>query len=226
MGGMLKLCLSMPMTQDMFGLPETCLPGLAVDRSFWSTATMEPHTDPRLFKRRKRSGSVDRARFLTCACFQGRAFLRSERACQWLAEAFMLAKEKHSFDLRAYVFMPTHFHTLLVPRDESSSISDILKTIKQSVGRRAVLWTRKNAPDKLHVMADVHGERTIYRFWQRGGGYDRVITSEDAYWSTIEYIHLNPVEEGLCASRLDWPWSSARAWAGSSDVPIPIDLPR
>jgi hypothetical protein len=39
----------------------------------------------------------------------------------------------------------------------------------------------------------------------------------------IEYIHNNPVRRGLCVNPTDWIWSSARFYAGVSNVPICMD---
>jgi len=56
-----------------------------------------------------------------------------------------------------------------------------------------------------------------YRFWQRGGGYDRNLVSKQAVLNSIEYIHNNPVRKGLVKSPEDWNWSSAGFYAGKSD---------
>jgi len=65
--------------------------------------------------------------------------------------------------------------------------------------------------------------KTSYRFWQRGGGYDRNLWTPRYVWETIDYIHGNPVRQGLCKRDIDWVWSSARAYAGEVDVPLAID---
>jgi putative transposase len=74
-------------------------------------------------------------------------------------------------------------------------------------------------------MADVdgHGEVT-HRFWQRGGGYDRNLRSAHETWEKIDYVHNNPVERELCATPLEWMWSSAGDHAGSRTGAIKIDF--
>jgi hypothetical protein len=39
----------------------------------------------------------------------------------------------------------------------------------------------------------------------------------------IEYIHNNPVRRGLAGQPTDWPWSSARFYAGLNDVILAMD---
>jgi putative transposase len=67
------------------------------------------------------------------------------------------------------------------------------------------------------------GPRLRQRFWQRGGGYDRNITSTEALPAVIEYIHANPVRRGLVARAEDWEWSSARWYAGLRPVKLEMD---
>ena len=39
----------------------------------------------------------------------------------------------------------------------------------------------------------------------------------------IEYVHDNPVRRGLVSRAVDWPLSSALAWAGYKDALVRID---
>src|SRR4051812_141911 len=126
--------------------------------------------------------------------------------------------------------MPEHAHILLWPTKTSYSISSILSAIKLPVTRRSQNFVRKQAPEFLARMADMqpNGD-SHYRFWQRGGGYDRNSTEPKTIWKQIEYIHANPARRGLCRRPEDWYWSSAGVYAGLRDEPISIDresLPR
>ena len=58
---------------------------------------------------------------------------------------------------------------------------------------------RNDAPGFLLNMAHVTKDGVVrYRFWQRGGGYDRNIYSDAEVWEKIDYIHANPIARGLC----------------------------
>jgi len=39
----------------------------------------------------------------------------------------------------------------------------------------------------------------------------------------IDYIHQNPVRRGLVRQATDWPWSSARFYAGFPDAALSMD---
>ena len=96
--------------------------------------------------------------------------------------------------------------------------------IKQSVSKRGILWFRQNAPDFLEHMSDIQPNgKHHFRFWQRGGGYDRNLRNLNDVSEKIHYIHANPVRRGLVAAAEDWHWSSYRAWYKGENVPMAID---
>ena len=143
-------------------------------------------------------------------CFRRQRFLSKERTRIWLAEAIDLARKKHAFDLWAYVFMPEHVHLLICPRKPVYDISKILATIKQSVSKKAIAYLKTTRPQGLATMLDAQPNGTShYRFWQRGGGFDRNMYDESALVAEIDYMHMNPVRRKLCEKPSEWKWSSA-----------------
>lgn len=93
---------------------------------------------------------LGQAHALTFSCYRNRPFLARERTCDWLVEATDSARRQLAFELWAYVFMPDHVHLVVYPKRENHSISRILLATGQ--------------------------QARPYRFWQKGGGYDRNIT--------------------------------------------------
>ena len=175
------------------------------------------------FPHRRRYEGFGHARYLTFSCFRNQPFLSRDRAATWLAEALRTAREKELFDLWAWVAMPTHVHVLLLP-SEGVTVGRILSAIKQSVSKRALVYLRRENPAGLKAMKDRQPNgRVSYRFWQRGGGYDRNIWSPKGIREKIDYIHANPVRRELVARPQDWRWSSWHAWATGEDDPVPID---
>jgi len=173
-------------------------------------------------KRCRRFNIVGDAHELTFSCYRGRPFLAKDRTCRFPADAIIKAREKHLFDVWAYVFMPNHVHLLIWPPDGAYSVSRILQSIKQSVSRRALRYLRKRRPQGLRHLATGQVHRP-YRFWQDGGGHDRNIMSEQALLACVEYIHNNPVRKELVSYPEDWTWSSASEWAGRGPGPVSID---
>ncbi|MFW6133548.1 MAG: REP-associated tyrosine transposase [Planctomycetota bacterium] len=177
-------------------------------------------------KRCKRWDVPYGAHYLTFSCYQQRPFLTRDRTRRWFLDALERARAKHGFHLWAGVIMPEHAH-LVVWIPTEARISDILKSIKSSVSRRAMYRLRTNAPHQLapfrHVLPD---GRIEHRFWQAGGGYERLLRSNRDVREKIRYVHENPVRRGLVNRAEDWPWSGHRAYMHGCDEPEPISLDR
>lgn len=150
---------------------------------------MEPDGRP---KRRAFNTPGD-SHFLTFSTDSKRPYLRDERVCLEFANGINKAAKKHRFLVLAYVFMPDHSHLLVHPTEEIYSIELMMKAIKQGVSFKA----------KRRGWIDTD-------LWERGGGYDRNVSSEKVRRETIRYIHENPIVEGLVEDILDYRWSSAR----------------
>ena len=174
-------------------------------------------------KRCHRYNIEGNAHELTFSCYNNQRFLLAERTCQYLIDSIISSREKHQFDLWAYVFMPDHVHLLICPKRPKYSISDILLSIKQPVSRKVINYLKKNNPNGLKNLAtsQIHRE---YRFWQKGGGYDRNITKTQTIIDSVRYIHNNPVRKGLVETVDQWYYSSAAYWQGIRQGPIPIDF--
>jgi putative transposase len=164
------------------------------------------------------------AHFLTFSCFRRQPFLAKDRGRQWFVEAVDRARDKHNFHVWAYVVMPEHVHLLIWPTTPAYDVSVILNCMKQSVAQRALIYVRRFAPAFLDRMQDRQPSGAVhYRFWQRGGGYDRNIVEATTLHQIIEYIHTNPVRRGLCQRPEDWLWSSAADYASERVGPLRID---
>lgn len=181
---------------------------------------MDPLYHRKTCRRFNRQGD---AHYLTFSCYRRQKFLSRDRARRWFIEALNDALAKENIALFAYVLMPEHVHLLVWPRDASADISRFLKRVKLPVARRAVAFAR--ARDGLACMRDEQPNGNVaYRFWQRGGGYDRNIYTADELWEKIHYIHNNPVRRGLVALPHEFVWSSAQDYAKLREPPIRIDF--
>jgi putative transposase len=171
-------------------------------------------------KKCKRFDNEGYAHFLTFSCFCNQPFLSRERTCKWLVASIGRAQSKGLFDLWAWVIMPEYVHLMILPHAE---ISKILTAIKSPVAKSAGLWTKSNAPEFMTRMLDVQPNgKSVIRFWQRGGGYDRNIRMTELL-EKIRYMHKNPVRRGLTELPEHWLWSSANSWQNGVDEFLKID---
>jgi putative transposase len=184
---------------------------------------MKPPSATKHRKTRVAWNEPGHAHELTFSCFQRLPLLNKDRTRKWLIEALGRTRKRYQLELWAYVIMPEHAHVLVWPRQADYSISAILKSVKQPVARAAIRYLRQNAPSWLRRLEVARAGKIEYRFWQEGGGYDRNVFDEHVAWTCVEYMHANPVRRGLVEHPTDWPWSSARWYAGMDDVLLEMD---
>jgi putative transposase len=137
-----------------------------------------------------------------------------------------LTSEELSFELTAFVFMPEHVHLLLLPKTHQCDIARLLQAIKRPFShriKRILTESGSTLLDRLTVPDNRKGK--VFRFWQKGPGYDRNLFSPKAVQASIDYIHHNPVKRGLCERTVDWKWSSAR-WFAEEGLVVDQQLPR
>ncbi len=161
---------------------------------------------------------------LTFSCFRRLPLFGKDRSRRWFIETMESARQQCQLALWAYVIMPEHVHVVVCPRQPAYEVRLIRTALKVPVQRKAFAFLRRQAPGYLRQLSDQQPNGELhYRFWQRGGGYDRNVTDPATLRTMIEYIHQNPVRRGLVERATDWIWSSARFYTGVSDVPIAMD---
>ena len=114
-----------------------------------------------------------------------------------LARCFQAVRSRQQFRLTAWVFMPDHWHAILYP-PSPLTISAAIKSIKLS---------------STNALGRCRGETG--EVWQRRF-FDHALRTVKDYTDTVEYIHLNPVRQGLVRRPEDWVWSSYHEYAGVS----------
>ena len=176
-------------------------------------------------RRRTRHDIPGQVRLLTFSCYKRRLLIEQLDAWRLVTDGIERSRNKHGFNLLAYVIMPEHVHLMILPRPDDPTVSNILTTIKQSSSKRAIAHATKHQPRLLESMIDVQPNgRSSHRLWQRGGGHDRNLWNPQRIWDGIEYLHRNPVRRGLVTRMDQWTWSSATAFRCGTNEPLRVDL--
>ncbi|MEX1040335.1 MAG: transposase [Pirellulaceae bacterium] len=141
-----------------------------------------------------------------------------------LAKELNAACEAEQYGLVAFVFMPEHVHLLVLPQHDLPRVSQLLgRTKRQTSIEIKEILVKHRSPLLKRLTVRERPDRTCFRFWQEGPGFDRNLYSPKAIEASINYIHRNPVQRGLCRRAIDWKWSSARYYVEGVEDP---DLPR
>jgi putative transposase len=176
---------------------------------------------PQYRKHNKSFNQPGHAHELTCSCFRRLPLLGRDRTRRWFLEALDSSRHRLNFGLWAYVVMPEHVHVIVWPRDPVYEIRLIRTALKVPVQRKALAFVRQEALCFINQLRDEQPNAEVhFRFWLRGGSYDRNITDSKTLRTMIDYIHQNPVRRGMVSQATDWRWSSARFYAGFPDAAL------
>lgn len=149
--------------------------------------------------------------YITFSCYRRQALLSDEHTREALLNLWREAITLEELAIAAYVVMPNHAHILVKPPAQEYEVASILRRLKEPFSRWLVAHLRNVESGQLGRITTTVGGKRIHRVWQKGGGYDRNLYSQDAINRAIEYIEFNPVEAGFVNSPELWRWSSAFA---------------
>jgi putative transposase len=135
--------------------------------------------------------------FITQVVQNRQPIFRDSQMVELLRSTLRTVKELHPFTMQGYVFLPEHFHILIVPTGESN-FSQIMHSLKPNFTKAYKRLTGKTESESL-------------KFWQKRF-WDHVIRDERDLENHLHYIHFNPVKHGLVADPRDWPDSSYLEW--------------
>jgi putative transposase len=126
---------------------------------------------------------------LTAACYEHKCHMVLDARRQQMLNVLFETFINNSVELQAWVVLPNHYHLLAYVPDFS-----VLKSLFRSVhGSTANQW---NAED------NVSGRKVWYRY------VDRAMRSERHFYTTLNYIHYNPVKHRWSESPYEWSHSS------------------
>jgi putative transposase len=181
--------------------------------------------EPRPRKKRKAWNTPGHAHGLTFSCQNRWQILGDDQVKDTFLRELDRARTRLNFALAAYVVMPEHVHLLIKPQEPEYSMAAIFKAIKKTSSRSIIALLRQKQPAALERLRITWPSGRIeYRVWLQGGGYDRNIVERDGLTTAVDYIHLNPVRREFVERPTDWRWSSAAAYLGGGEPPIPVDF--
>ncbi len=119
-----------------------------------------------------------------------------------ILDAIAFFASRGDFVLYGYVIMSNHIHLILQPSSELA-LSAIVRDFKK--------WTSRRNQAKAAGSS----------LWERRYD-DNAIRSRREMGTILEYVHQNPVRAGMIGQAEDYEWSSARNYAGRTDVMIEV----
>jgi putative transposase len=145
------------------------------------------------------------------------------REIDLLRETVRRVRERHPFQIDAWVVLPEHLHCVWTLPPGDSNFSKRWRLIKSGFSR---------ALPKTELRSEVRktaGERGI---WQRHY-WEHLIRDDADYQRHVDYVHANPLKHGYVKRVADWPYSTFHryvakgiyppAWCGDPDPKVDGD---
>ena len=126
---------------------------------------------------------------LTASCYEHRHHLHTPERRQTVLDLLFEHFIQRDMAIYAWAVLTNHYH-VVVHVTEFDALGDIFRRVHGSTSHT---WNQENG---------ARGRKTWYRYT------DRAIRSDRHYYTTLNYIHYNPVKHNLAPSPYDWSWSS------------------
>jgi putative transposase len=138
---------------------------------------------------------------LTAACYEHASHLASPKRREYVLDLLFEGFINAGMEILAWVVLPNHYH-LLIHVTEFRRLGPILR---KAHGRTSREWNLED---------EALGRKVWFRF------ADRAMRSMRHYYTTLNYIHYNPVKHNYSTSPYDWKETSVhwylehmgRAW--------------
>jgi len=152
------------------------------------------------------------ARFVTFSCYYRLPGLNQPSAKEIVIEELDRARDKHGFQILAYVLMPEHVHLVLYPPNDME-LGLVIGEIKSRSAKRFF---------SSNVVSESVQQNVKRVFWHKRC-YDHNCRTLETVWEKIHYCHNNPVKRCHVSDPSEWYWSSYNCYQGESNVPLIVD---
>jgi len=141
-----------------------------------------------------------------------------------LIESLKHCQAEKGLILFAFVIMSNHVH-LIAKANEEHSLSDVLRDFKKFTSKAIVKAIKDNPKESrkdwmLKIFKEAgekNGNNKNYQFWRQNNRPIHVY-SEAVIEQKLDYLHQNPVKDGIVLFAKDYIYSSAANYAGLKGV--------
>ncbi|MFZ1701128.1 MAG: transposase [Pyrinomonadaceae bacterium] len=162
--------------------------------------------------------------FITSVTHNRLPVFRTDKLKQILAQAFDEARRSSGISLFTYAIMYDHYH--IVTGNERNQ-SDTLRYFNGISARRVIGYLKDNdlkaSLDKLRT--ETKKREYKHSLWEHHSNTFEIKT-ETVLMQKVNYIHFNPVQDGLADKPEEYLYSSARIWTSCpiEDEPLDMDI--
>ena len=134
-----------------------------------------------------------------------------------LIENLSYCQKNKGLEIFAWYIMSNHVH-LIIRAKEGYLLSDILRDFKKFTSKAIIQAISDNPQEsRKEWLLKQFKTETGYSFW-RGDNQPIELWSNKVIDQKLNYLHQNPVEEGLVFKAEDYRYSSAYDYAGGNGM--------
>jgi putative transposase len=169
----------------------------------------------------KRKIFTGTAHFVTFSAYGRRKLLSTPAARQIVISQLGKLVSENKVHISGFVIMPDHVHAILW-FDDDRLLPEVIRIWKAGSSHHLHELYRREFPSLLPALVANRSGRMVTTFWQRRY-YDFNLSSPEKALEKLNYIHNNPVKQGLASSPEGWVWSSARWYGSGKSVGIKLE---
>ncbi|MGV3503411.1 MAG: REP-associated tyrosine transposase [Adhaeribacter sp.] len=161
--------------------------------------------------------------FITFATVQWADVLTRPHYKNIMVESLRYCQEKKGLDLYAWCLMTNHVHLIASAR-ESFKLSEILRDFKKYTAKKLILALQNPEESRknwLLWLCRAAGQRNVnnqeYQLWQQDN-HPVELTTNTMMTQRLDYLHKNPVKEGIVFEAENYVYSSAIDYAGGKGL--------
>lgn len=136
-----------------------------------------------------------------------------------IVESLKYCQEKKGLELYGYVLMSNHVH-MIVRAKEGYQLSDILRDFKKFTSKGIIKSIQQEGESRKEWMLALmqhagsrNGNNQGFQVW-RNDNHPIELSHSGEIDQKLDYIHNNPVEEGIVEEAGDYLYSSAGFYSG------------
>ena len=140
-----------------------------------------------------------------------------------IIDSLKYCQEHKGLVIYAWCLMPSHLH-LICSTESGQPVSDIMRDFKKFTSR-ALMNEIENGTESrrewlLRLFSEACGHlkrEQNYKVWQNGYHAEELRSNKFIY-QKLEYVHDNPVKDGVVSRAEDYLYCSAPAYAGEQGL--------
>lgn len=140
-----------------------------------------------------------------------------------VVDSLQYCQQEKGLELYSWVLMSNHMH-LIAKAKEGYKLSEILRDFKKFTAKQIIKAIQEETESRREWLLSVmlkagkaNSKIQTYQLW-RNDNHPIELHSSEVINQKADYIHNNPVEEGIVEQAVDYLYSSAKNYVGETGL--------